>query len=610
MLNSIDKKIAFIGTISVSLMALLLYTRYGAILWWSYNIQIYLIYGLFVVVSCVFWLLFSDKTDISIFKVNKNTTILSPLFWTFTILASLLIFFPSAPYQRSIVTLCLISTLAGFVIIEIFTSSLKRANLILLKIVVLGALILLSQSLIMVSISGSDAWYHQAMFLDLQSEGFLPLSYSYSKIPLFSVFSVISSICLNLDYQCVSILIGLTQIICFSIFIFLIGRSISKDTRIGLLSAFIVTIGSRFIGVDYRPIPFSFALIFMIIIIYYLLLKKNNFIMLIFLTVATVLTHTLVSAFILFYLLVITISYIVVKYNLISLNGSPFILKSFMISAIIINVISWIYISSNFNNLIELIRTGFDIDNFILLPRNLVGYVSESSFIEQLISNAQILLYAFAFIGVLFFISKKGSKSFLMVLGGVFPLLIGIFSSFLGYGLLWYRWYYFAEIMLSVPLAVSIFLIYNFIKKHVLKNIMLLLFIPLVFIMILNPIVADDCQIIAPTTGVRYALSSSEFNSATFLASHTYKISTDSDYANSFNLYFSRQYENLIYILDDSLYTQHFIHDNTLKIIRAMILDAPFRLHGVVWRISYDPLPLLNLNFNRLYDNSEVIAFL
>ena len=56
---------------------------------------------------------------------------------------------------------------------------------------------------------------------------------------------------------------------------------------------------------------------------------------------------------------------------------------------------------------------------------------------------------------------------------------------------------------------------------------------------------------------------------------------------------------------------RNFIQDGSIKIIRREIVDRPFRLAGGIYRLSYDPNTLLSARgFNRIYDNSAVIAYI
>jgi len=92
-------------------------------------------------------------------------------------------------------------------------------------------------------------------------------------------------------------------------------------------------------------------------------------------------------------------------------------------------------------------------------PEEFRGYAAVVPLGEQLFNNlGMFLFFAFSFIGVFYMISRRGSSSsFTMAWVGVAPLAIGFFSLISGHSVIEHRWWYFAQILLAIPLAVAVY---------------------------------------------------------------------------------------------------------------------------------------------------------
>ncbi len=179
------------------------------------------------------------------------------------------------------------------------------------------------------------------------------------------------------------------------------------------------------------------------------------------------------------------------------------------------------------------------------------------------------------------------------------------------------RWSYFSQILLAIPLSLSLILLNGVFKHRFIKGFLMSLSVfTLSFLFIVSPISNIDNSFFSPNTGVRFAYTKSEMIAASFFAQNSIgKISSDFDYSTNpsssiFANYYNVSYDRLL-SLDDSLYNGSFEHDGSIKIIRREIVNSPFRLAKGLYRLHYDPnIVLLNSGFNRIYDSSTITAYL
>jgi len=210
-------------------------------------------------------------------------------------------------------------------------------------------------------------------------------------------------------------------------------------------------------------------------------------------------------------------------------------------------------------------------------------------------------------------ISKGNHFSFTMALLGVTPLAIGALSMLIGRSILWYRFYYISELLLSIPLAIASLLITNLGHKNTKRtNVRNITFLSvsvavLTLFMIMNPSVNDDNHVFSPNTGVRCSYIESEMIAASFFVQKSEKISIDYQYKNIFSYY--NYVGKIEQYLDNSLITRRFLHDGSVKILRKTVFEKPFLLVGAIYRLDYDLNTILSNSFSKIYDNSEVVAF-
>lgn len=611
--NNLDKYLAILGAIFSAILILYLLITTGRPL-----------AGILSFISCTIWLFIRNKTslDYKLLELHSINLTLTSIFFLLVTLSVLSIYFRPDLYERPLLYFIIISLIAGIIGLEILFSKENLKCLILFQIVILGISIAWSQLLIFPGLVGVDPWWHQMFTYKIIESSHIPENYSYSKLPIFHLLIVTTSLITVLSYKFATMMsISLVQIICNAIFVFLLGKYLF-NYKIGLLASLMVIIANHHIYMSYWSIPNALAAIFIPIVLYLLFkIKKEKTLhalaLSIFFMGTLILTHTISAMCMAIILFVLWFAFILFNiiysnFNIIYSKINNPISLTISIFFIIAMFTWWNYASGSLNTFANLIKWGFSIDIFVHAPNKVLNYVTTVPFFEQIFYSLGIFLFfSLSFIGIFYMVSKKGNSfSFSITLAGFTPLALNFFSVITGHSIIEHRWWYFSQILLAIPMAIAIILISNWKGKNSkFKFIFSFLFVMvLTFLMIMSTPANTDNRIFSPNIGIRYAYTESEMNVASFFARTSVNtIFTDFYYG----LAFSNQYSNVsVLSLDESLYNKNFKHDETIKIIRKEIISRPFGLYGVLYCLDYDPNEILcSSGFNKIYDSSMVDAY-
>lgn len=621
-LEDLDKKLAFLG-----LLASIVLTIYLAV---SIKRIVYIFTGVLTLMSCAIWLLIGEKASLKFdsYQSRSVNLVLSSIFFFLFAFSILSIQFRINLYERPLFYFILTSLMGGIVSLEILFSRKNGGYSVLFtlfQITIIGLSVAWSQLLIFPSLLGIDPWDHRRFTLKIINLSHIPDGYGYSKFPIFHLAIATTSLIIDLNYKFAAMLsVSLLQIICNVMFVFLLGKYLF-NYRIGLLASLMVIIANHHIFMSYWSIPNAFAAVFIPIVLYLLFKVKREkplhaMTLSLFFMATLILTHTVTAMCMAIILFVSWIAFNL--YNILYSKNERLIS---LITPILFTTTMfawWTYASGRqINTLAELIKWGFSIDWFYFMcpPKEVLKYAATVPIMEQIFNNmGMFLFYSISFVGIFYMISKKGNSfSFTLALAGFTPLALGFFSLITGHSIIEHRWWYFSQILLSIPLAVAIILIGKG-KGSDDRFVFILSFVfvvSLTFLMIMSPPANVDNHIFSPNTGVRYAYTESEMIAASFFAQKSIgKISSDFDYSTNpsssvFYNYYDTSYDRII-PLDYQLINKSFVHDGSTKIIRSEIVDRPFRLAGGIYRLNYDPnIVLLSSGFNKIYDNSAVTAY-
>lgn len=565
----------------------------------------YVLTGFLVLISCIIWLFIRKNATIELDFPSSNfiNLKLSSFFFIILALSILSIHLRPVFYERPLIYYLLVSIMVGVVALEVMYSQ-RVEGLILLQIIIIGISIAWSQLLIFPSLVGVDPWYHQALTLEIIHTNFIPSGYGYSKLPIFHLLIASTSLITGLNYKYSTMLsVSLAQIICNCLFIFLLGKFLFKNSKIGLLASLFLIISDQHIYMSYWSIPNSFAAIF-IPIIFYLSFKMisemqvRRAILLIISMVAIILTHSVTS---MCTSIMLFVSWLVsILYN-VNLNKKSAVSLNFFVLFSTFMFGWWTFASGHIQTLAQLINWGFSPNFFTKTPLELISY-DNIPILETIIPIfGPYLFIALSLIGLFYMISKYGNYfTFNMGLVGSVPLILGFSSVITQRSILLSRWFYFLQICYSILLAVSIAVICNSIKRNMHKQIFIKCISMIFFIiMIINPTSSGVDNIFTPHISARASLTTSELQTIKWASNFGDEdIITDNYLANSQSfIYDTKSFDNEVY--NKKLYDLR----GNLILIREDIINKPFRMFNSIVTLGYNlKSAYIEEGFYQVYD--------
>lgn len=621
-LRDLDRTLAIFGIIFSIFLIIFLGREFGR--------AIYVLTGVLALISCIIWLLIrkSHAFDFRMPESRTQTRLCSILFFALFTLSTLSLYFRPELYERPLAFFILTAIMAGMIAWGILVSDRQYTGIILIQILLLGTSIAWSQLLIFPSLVGVDPWYHSAFTNGIINEGFIPGG-SYSKLPLFHLMIASTSLLVDLPYKFATMLsVSIGQIICNAMFIFLIANNLFKNHRVGLMASLFVIIANHHIFMSYWSIPNGFGVVFIPIVLYLILSRArtsyqengavSRTIIMLLLMAAIVLTHTVAAvgmAVILF------VAWVALKlYGGLHNRAKNHIALSIPLGFTVLMFAWWAYASGHIRTLGSLVEWGFSADYFGSSPAEAVSYGISVPLNEQLFNNlGMFLFFTLSFIGIFYMISRRGnSKTFTMSWVMISPLAIGYFSLITGHTVIEHRWWYLAQILLSVPLAIAICLAGTWRLKRPVRApaLISILVVVLSFLLIMSPTANVDNHTFSPNTINTKAYAQSELLGTDFFVNKAVgKISSDSDYCtNPSSSIFLHVYgisPTRLHSLDSSLITTEFDHDGSVKIIRSIFFQEPLVKSGVPFFVAPNlDEHLYSQGFSKIYDGPTMAGFM
>ena len=608
--SDIDKYLAIFGIIASLIL----------IVYCSITISriIYLFPGILTFFVCIGWLFLRKNLALSQnLKESQRIFFLLIILFIILLFFSLLLFrFRPEIYKRPLLFFILTAFMASTIGCEILFANKRYSSLILIQIIILGASIAWSQLVLFSNVVGVDPWFHQMVTLKIINFGYIPLGLSYSHLPIFHIIIAITSLFSNLNYKIAAIFsVSIAQIIYNTIFIYLLGVLITKNYKIGLLSSLMVILASHHINMSYWSIPNGFGVIFIPIIIY--LVFKNDFksifpriFLVILLSFTLIFTHPLASLNMA--LILIAIYILSTIYNILEQKKEKIIPITIPIFFTIAMFTWWSYASGNLFTLTNLFEWGFSRDKFISKTSMDIfsTYVQQIPLKEQIFNQlGMFLFFALSFIGVLFLISRWEKKNIILACIGILPLFIAFFSLISGLSVIEHRWYYLAQIILSIPLGIALFLLMGKIKNFPLKiiGVYSLIFL-FAFVLIMSPEANSDNALFSPNTHVRVGSYESELQVVTFLDNYSGVIKTDNLYA--WRLSYLGPYNT--HSFDDNLDSNYFFNlKGYFVLVRDAIMAEPFMHYQSIYKLNYNLNNVLIMNgFSQVYNSGTVHGYI
>lgn len=577
---------------------------------------VYSVLGGLVIIACALWLVVREYISFESHHFESRAMTISSAIGFFGLytLSNLSIYLRPEIYERPLLYFVLIALMAGIIAYEIFTSSRQHTGLILIQIILLGVSIAWSQLLIFPDLLGIDPWHHSAFTDQIIEGGNIPDGYGYSKLPLFHLTIAATSLSATLPYKFATMAsVSLGQIICSILFVFLATNYIFKNYQTGLLAALLVTIANHHIFMSYWSIPNAFAAVFIVVALYSLLFRFDGGLRPVFAVLCTIalasiiLTHTIAAMCMAILLFVIWGALVMYRFS-----GSPIenhVPLLVPVSFTMATLAWWTFVSGSIDVLIDMLQSGFRMDYFIDTPMEF--RVISMPFGEEVFINlGMFLFFAFALIGTFYMVSRRGNSStFALAWAGMAPLIIGFSSLALGLAVIEHRWWYIAQILLSIPLAIAIHTVGMCgskspgSRRHLIAGAVIILG----FLMVMSPAANIDNAAFAPNTTWRATLIESELHAQTIL--DRYEGTSMSDVYYSLCLTYLG-HETETFCEEVSTRDLRGMGGN-LVLIRDTILRDPFMLFSTSYKLSYDLRDSMNVaGFHQIYDSSSVYAYL
>lgn len=612
--DELDKTMALVGVIFSLILTIWIKLVIGH--------PIYVMSGILCFIVCTGYLIirrfFHHSSIPSLDELRYSTRFyitLNILFFLTFSYSMISIYLRHDPYIRPIGYFFSISLMAVIVANEILFLSPQKSHIYfaLCKIIIIGLSLTYSQILIFPSVVGIDPFVHQWFTLKILDKGYIPEGFAYSKLPLMHLMIGMTALVTDLGYKMSAMFsISSLQIISDALFIFLLGKFLIS-TKVGLLASLLLEVANQHIRFGYIAIPNTMGAILILPIIFILVkLRKEKpligTLILMFIMGALILTHTVTAMCLAILLFVFWLSSLVYT-RLFHQETGRSVIWTICILFSTVMFAYWSYISGHILNLANFIKMGF-------YDTRLIYKYIDLSFIplgEQIFTYlGMFLFFSISFIGCFYILSKqfRNSNRFIIIIGGIVTLCLAFFTLITGKNIIVGRWYYFSQILLAIPLSLSILLLTGIFKNRLTKGFLISfsIFI-LTFLLIISPAANVDNHIFSSNSGIRFAFTESELHAGNTISTiYNGIVGTDTYYT----LLFKYQLDTKYVSIDNSLDTGDFrMSPEIMIVIREETMNHPlFRPSQTTLTINYNPfLKLEEQKYSRIYNCGPVSGY-
>lgn len=614
LLDELDKTIALIGVIFSLILTIWIKLVIGH--------PIYIMIGILCFIICTGYLIikrfFHQSSIPSLDELRCSTQfyiMLNIIFFLLLSYSIISIYLRSDTYIRPIGYFISTALMAVIVANEILFLSSQKLHIYfaISKIIIIGLSLVCSQILIFPSILGIDSWWHQWFTLKILANEHIPDGLLYSKLPLMHLMIGMTSLVTDLSYKMATMIsISFLQVICDALFVFLLGKFLIS-TKVGLLAALLLEISNYHLAFGYFAIPNTMAAILILPIIFILLKLRIDMpfisnLLALFIMGTLILTHTVTAMCLAILLFAFCLSF-EAYIRLIHQDAGRSVTWTICILFSTGMLAYWSYISGHIITLSNLINLGFrghSIDE-------LSPFFSIIPLWEEIFKYLGMFLsFSLSFIGCFYMISKhfRNCNRFIITIGGIIILCIAFFSLITGKNIIAGRWYYFSQILMAIPLSLSLFLFNVILKNHLIKGLLIsILVFTLTFLLILSPVANIDNRFFSPNSGVRLAFTESELHAMdTISVIWNGTMGSDKYVKYPYELQFNQEFVNIDY----SFYAEDFKYlHGILILVREEILKHPFHNISGYIMLEYDiHLALHQQNISRIYDCGSASGYL
>lgn len=618
--ENLDKILAWLGIVtSVALVGVIAFTV-GRL--------VFILVGVLTLLSCLLWLGIRKHARSAFLNTrdtgrgggsNRLFAVLLVLFLALYSLSIIALHLRASLYERPPGYFILTALMAGVVALEILLPHRRKTAWILPQIVLLGISVSWSQILLFPGVLGSDPWWHNMFASYILNFHAIPGDYWYTYMPLFHLEVVGTSLLAGLDYRLAAMLsVSLAQLVIFPLAAYLVGKSFFDNERIGLLAGLMLVTANQQIGMSTASIPNAFAAIFIVLVLV-LLFKVSSTspvqarYLAYFFLAAIILTHTVTAACM---AVVLFLTWGACRlYDLVreDTDERAYPVTLSMASVFLAAVLGWWYfVSGHIAVLLDLIGQGFGRDYFVSNPAVIDAYPGLVPVSEQVFNNiGMFLFFTLSLVGILYLVARRERNGFAFATVGLVLLALGFFPLVTGLSFIEHRWWYFAQILLCIPLAVSLLLVGGLRRARTRGGMVVFTagISLLVFAMILSPAANNDTHIFSENSAVRTGFTASEMRAIdTVDAMRTGLVWADR-YVQVLN--YVNFDQGFILPGDDMLIEgtyRSYAADAVL--IRECIRDRPIFCYDGMFRLTHDPERTLDSEgYDRVYASGSASLF-
>jgi hypothetical protein len=565
------------------------------------------------------WLFFLSRVLIKFYPVIPKKCRLAEISFFVLLLAESIIFLcREETYNIPIVSFIIISLMAGLIAYQIYYAihSTRSILFILLQIVLMGFSYSIFQATLFPDLIGMDPWWHRYFTNIILSTGYVPNGFSYSNFPLFHIDVTSVILITGLDYKS-AVLYGLTsmQTLVDTIIVFLLGRWL-VNYRVGLFAGLVTAISNYHLAMGLWMAPNSMAVVLIPLILYLSIISyRNNYlkILIIILMVTLVFYHT-ISAMGLAIILIV--GYAGNKFYRSSSRDDITIGISATVILLFLSIMFgyWAYGSNQMAALNQFVNWAINMDPTYIpaISQNVTQYLANIPFFENFLyalSSFSVLILGL--IGIFYLLSNSNTKhchNYGFV--ALSPFVVGCYCLVIGNGLD-QRWWYLAQILMSVPFAITIFMILSnrriLLKKWRAPTLACTIVVVITFISIISPIINTSNLSIQPYSTIRYSLTTSELYGYYYFE----YVSDSNAYTDQ---YFAARIENMGGISVDispNLESGNFTHTGDGSIIvRKDIEKHTFLLSSAKYQLPYNlESKLFKNQYEKVYTSEKISIF-
>ena len=645
--DNLDSILALAGAIFSLILIAYLHIHIGRL---TYTVS-----GIFCFLACVTYLVLKHRHKLSPIssaldlQASPSILLLSDIVFFALFIYSLWSFaFRPEPYVRPLGYFISIAAMSAILAAKILLLPSKNSPIpfTLLQIILIALSLEWSVLLLFPSIVGSDSWAHQAITLSMLDAGHI-IGGGYQNLPIMHLAIGATSLITGLSYKMATMFsISFLQVVCDVLFIFLIGRLLF-NAKIGMLAALLLGIANWHIFFGYWTIPNTLGAIFVVITLYLVLkFHKDRITVVIplcgFLMAALILTHAIATLWLSILLFTFWLGFI--AYNRFfkeRLATLPLLAVTLLFAVAMLGW--WTFGTAHMGTLVILTERGFEPSvGLTQAPGTAPPEVAPPEVIPPEVTPEEVappawetlsgapfellfnslgmfLFFATSFIGCFYMLSRRFGNpyAFLIAIAGVLILSIGYFPMLTGRSVIEHRWWYMAQILLSVPLAVAFSLLFGLFKKRYLKaGLVIVLIFILTFLSIIGLPSNQTNRTFSKNQIVRFGFTTSELEALhTVSANYEGAIGVDQWYAVATltpGLFINKS-EDRPKGIQSCLLTKDFSHcSGDMVLIRDEIVNHPIGWGtGTIHKLNYDPRQVLTEEgFSKVYDCGSVSGFI